>query len=91
MPTTSAQPQIAIVGVGQTAPVRRSEKNIPRLAIKAVQLALEDASLESTDIDAVLTDGGIMPNSVPREYIAAQFAIERGFDGGVSFGEAGIA
>lgn len=32
-----------------------------------------------------------MPNSVPREYIAAQFAIERGFDGGVSFGGAGIA
>lgn len=91
MPTTSAQPQIAIVGVGQTAPVRRSEKSIRRLAIEAVQLALKDAGLEATDIDAVLTDGGIMPNSVPREFIAAQFGIERGFDGGVSFGGAGIA
>ena len=85
------QTDIAIVGVGQTPAVRRSPKPIRRLAVEAVQLALDDAGLDASDIDAIVTDGVIMPNTVPREYIAAQFGIARTFDGGVSFGGAGIA
>lgn len=82
---------IAIVGIGQTPPVRRSSKPIRHLAIDAVQLALDDAGLAPGDIDGVITDGVIMPHTVPREFIAAQFGMTRSFDGGVSFGGAGVA
>jgi acetyl-CoA acetyltransferase len=82
---------IAIVGVGHTPPARRSPKSIRHLAIEAVQLALDDAGLDARDIDGVITDGVIMPHSVPREFIAAQFGMTRSFDGGVSFGGAGVA
>ena len=82
---------IAIVGVGQTPPVRRSDKPIRQLAVEAVQLALADAGLAAREIDGIITDGVIMPHSVPREFIAAQFGITRGFDGGVSFGGTGVA
>ena len=40
-------------------------------------------------IDGILTDGLIMPTSVPRDFIAAQFGIDRRFDGGISYGGAG--
>ena len=82
---------IAIVGIGQTPPVRRSTKPIRHLAIEAVQLALDDAGIAPADIDGVITDGVIMPHTVPREFIAAQFGMTRSFDGGVSFGGAGVA
>ncbi|MBK8958348.1 MAG: thiolase family protein [Proteobacteria bacterium] len=82
---------IAIVGVGHTPPARRSPKSIRHLAIEAIQLALDDAGLDAADIDGVITDGVIMPPSVPREFIAAQFGMTRSFDGGVSFGGAGVA
>lgn len=82
---------IAIVGVGQTPPVRRSPKPIRHLAVEAIQLALDDAGLDAADIDGVITDGVIMPHTVPREFIAAQFGMTRSFDGGVSFGGAGVA
>ena len=82
---------IAIVGIGQTPPVRRSTKPIRHLAIEAVQLALDDAGIAPGDIDGVITDGVIMPHTVPREFIAAQFGMTRSFDGGVSFGGAGVA
>ena len=82
---------IAIVGIGQTPPVRRSAKPIRHLAIDAVQLALDDAGIAPGDIDGVITDGVIMPHTVPREFIAAQFGMTRSFDGGVSFGGAGVA
>jgi acetyl-CoA acetyltransferase len=39
----------------------------------------------------VLTDGLIMPTTVPRDFIAAQFGMNRRFDGGMSFGGAGSA
>ena len=82
---------IAIVGVGQTPPARRADKDIRALVIDAVQLALADAGLEPKDVDAIITDGVIMPGSVPREYVAAQLGIERRFDGGMSYGGAGSA
>ena len=82
---------IAIVGVGQTTPIRRSTKSIRHLAIEAVQLALDDAGIAAREVDAIITDGVIMPHTVPREFIAAQFGIERSFDGGISFGGVGVA
>jgi acetyl-CoA acetyltransferase len=80
---------IAIVGVGQTTPVRRSTRDVRALVMEAIQLALDDAGLEPKDVDCVLSDSVIMPMSVPREYVAAQFGITRRFDGGMSYGGAG--
>jgi acetyl-CoA acetyltransferase len=82
---------IAIVGIGATRPVRRSEKGIRALVVEAVEAALDDAGIAPGRIDGILTDGLIMPTTVPRDYIAAQFGIDRRFDGGMSYGGAGSA
>jgi acetyl-CoA acetyltransferase len=82
---------IAIVGVGQTRPVRRADRDIRALVVEAVQLALDDAGIAPEEVDGVISDGVIMPASVPRDYLAAQFGIARRFDGGMSYGGAGSA
>ena len=80
---------IAIVGIGETRPVRRSEQSLRALVIEAVLAAITDAGLAPGDVDAIVTDGLIMPTSVPRDFVAAQLGIERRFDGGMSYGGAG--
>jgi acetyl-CoA acetyltransferase len=82
---------IAIAGIGQTPPVRRSPKSLRSLCVEAVQAALDDAGIEPSDVDAIITDGTIMPATVPRDFLAAQFGIDRRFDAGSSFGGAGSA
>jgi acetyl-CoA acetyltransferase len=80
---------IAIAGIGATRPVRRSDKSLRALVVEAVEAALADAGLEPREVDGILTDGLVMPTTVPRDFIAAQFGMERRFDGGMSFGGAG--
>lgn len=82
---------IAIVGVGETPAVRRSEKGLRALVVEAVSNALDDAGLKPSDVDGILTDGLVMPTTVPRDFVAAQFGIDRRYDGGMSFGGAGSA
>lgn len=82
---------IAIAGIGQTKPVRRSDRSLRALVVEAVEAALVDAGLRPDEVDGVLTDGLVMPTTVPRDFIAAQFGIERRFDGGMSFGGAATA
>ncbi len=82
---------IAIVGIGQTKPVRRSDQGIRTLVVEAIQAAIDDAGIAAPGIDGVISDGLIIPTTVPRDYVAAQFGIDRRFDGGMSFGGAGTA
>lgn len=82
---------IAIVGVGETPPVRRSGKSLRALVVEAVANALDDAGLKPSDVDGILSDGLVMPATVPRDFVAAQFGIDRRYDGGMSFGGAGSA
>jgi acetyl-CoA acetyltransferase len=82
---------IAIVGVGETPAVRRSEKNLRALVVEAVSNALDDAGLKPSDVDGILSDGLVMPTTVPRDFVAAQFGIDRQYDGGMSYGGAGSA
>lgn len=82
---------IAIVGVGETPNVRRSEKSLRALVVEAVANALDDAGLKPSDVDGILTDGLVMPTTVPRDFVAAQFGIDRRYDGGMSYGGAGSA
>ncbi len=82
---------IAIVGVGETPAVRRSEKSLRALVVEAVSNAIDDAGLKASDVDGILSDGLVMPTTVPRDFVAAQFGIDRRYDGGMSFGGAGSA
>ncbi|MEQ8349770.1 MAG: thiolase family protein [Sneathiellaceae bacterium] len=82
--------EIAIVGIGETPPTRRSDKDIRALAVDAIEAALADAGLAPGAVDGIVTDSVIMPGTVPHEYIAAQFGIDRRFDGGISYGGTGI-
>ena len=82
---------IAIVGIGETRPVRRSEKGLRTLVVEAIEMALADAGLEPKDVDGVVSDGFVMPSTVPRDWVAAQFGFERNYDGGMSFGGAASA
>ena len=58
------------------------------LVVEAVQAALADAGMAPGDVDGIVTDGLIMPTTVPRDFVAAQFGIDRQFDAGLSFGGA---
>lgn len=80
---------IAIVGIGETPPVRRSPKSLRTLVVDAVVEALADAGIAPREVDGIVTDGLIMPTSVPRDFVAAQFGLDRRFDGGMSYGGAG--
>ena len=57
--------QAAVVGLGLTKMTRRYSKPVTSLASEAVQLALEDAGLKLTDLDGLLTHGGVGPEGWP--------------------------
>ena len=82
---------IAIAGIGSTHPVRRSSKGLRALVVEAIEAALADAGLEPGEVDGVVSDGLVMPSTVPRDWVAAQFGFERNYDGGMSFGGAASA
>ncbi len=82
---------IAIAGIGATRPVRRSDRGLRSLVVEAIEAALADAGIEAKDVDGVVSDGLVMPTTVPRDWVAAQFGFERAYDGGMSFGGAANA
>lgn len=81
---------IAIVGVGETTPRRRADKDIRGLVVEAALAALDDAGIEPTEVDGIMSDGGIMPSSVPHEWLAAQLGASSYFDASTSYGGTGI-
>ena len=81
---------IAIVGVGETIPLRVSPKDVRALCLEASLAAIADAGLECADIDGIITDAGIMPASVPADWMAAQLGASLNFSGNLSYGGAGI-
>jgi acetyl-CoA acetyltransferase len=82
---------VAIAGIGATRPVRRSPKGLRELVVEAIEAALADAGLAPSDVDGVVSDGFVMPSTVPRDWVAAQFGFARDYDGGMSFGGAASA
>jgi acetyl-CoA acetyltransferase len=83
-------PDIAIVGIGETAPVRRSPRNLRSQVVEAVYAALDDAGIAPHEVDGVVTDSVVMPTTVPHDYVMAQLGATSRYDGSVSYGGAGI-
>jgi acetyl-CoA acetyltransferase len=84
-------PDIAIVGIGETPPVRRSDRDLRALVLDAVYAALDDAGIAPSEVDGIVTDSVVMPTTVPHDYVMAQLGATSRFDGAISYGGAGIA
>jgi acetyl-CoA acetyltransferase len=83
-------PEIAIVGIGETPALRRSGRDIKQMALDGVLAALDDAGINPRSVDGIVTEGMLMPQKVPHEYVAAQLGIERHFHAMMSQVGAGI-
>lgn len=81
---------VSIVGVAETPPCRTSDRDLRALVLDAVRNALDDAGIRPSEVDGVVSDAGIMPNTVPAEFVAAHLGANRRFSCGSSFGGAGI-
>ena len=57
---------IAIVGIGETPSLRRSDRDIKQMALDAILEALTDAGIDPKDVDGIVTEGMMMPHKVPR-------------------------
>jgi acetyl-CoA acetyltransferase len=62
---------VAIVGVGETAPLRCDPRPIEAMVAEAVGAALADAGLAASDIDGFVTESGFMPAKAPAEALAS--------------------
>lgn len=80
---------IAVIGIGETAPARRSERDLRDLTVEAVLAAIADAGLQPHEIDGIVSDSLIMPATVSHEWLAGQLGITRTFDAATSYGGAG--
>jgi acetyl-CoA acetyltransferase len=81
---------VSIVGIAETPPCRASSRDLRALVLDAVRDALDDAGIHPSEVDGVISDAGIMPNTVPPEFVSAHLGAKRRFSGGASYGGAGI-
>ncbi len=81
--------RVVIVGVGETEYVRRSDKSIKTLVLQAVCRALDDCSIDASEVDGIVSEAGIMPYVMPADEVAANLGISRSFTAQASVGGAG--
>lgn len=81
---------IAIVGIAETAPARRSAVPIKDEVVDCVLAALDDAGIDPSEVDGIVTDTGIMPMMVAQDHVLGQLGIETSFSASISYGGAGI-
>jgi acetyl-CoA acetyltransferase len=82
--------EVAIVGVGETPPCRRATSDVRTLVLEALHAALDDAGIAPNEVQGFVSETGVMPTTVPVEFVSASFGVERRFSGGASYGGAGI-
>ena len=71
MPNTSRfKDQTCIVGVGETAYTRGTEKTALQLALEATMRAIEDAGIKPPDIDAVILPNGAAGGATAGDFCA---------------------
>lgn len=63
---------IAIIGVGETPPARRSPAPLAELTVDAIDRALADAGIDASQVDGIVTEGHIMPGTLPAGQVAAR-------------------
>jgi acetyl-CoA acetyltransferase len=63
---------IAIVGVGETAPHRAEQRPLLAMIEEAVRSALADAGLPASAVDGFVSESASMPAAAPAEAIAAR-------------------
>jgi acetyl-CoA acetyltransferase len=61
---------VAIVGIGEIPPVRRSNQTIVAMAVAAAKESLDDAGLRGSDVDGIITEASNMPHDVPADQVA---------------------
>ena len=66
---------IAIVGVGESTPVRVDDRPLMTMVMEAVDRALADAGLRPSDIDGFVSESELMPRSAPAESIMAALGL----------------
>jgi acetyl-CoA acetyltransferase len=81
---------IAIVGIAETAPARALPFSAGEAVLRCVLSALDDAGIDPSEVDGIVTDTGIMPVTVPHDEIAGQLNIECDYSASISYGGAGI-
>ena len=79
---------IAIVGIGETPPARKTSQDVRSLVLQATLASIADAGLKAGAIDGLITDSGIMPTTVPPQWLAAQLGIELRYSASLSYGGA---
>lgn len=73
--------KIAIVGIGETEYVRRSDRGVKALIIEAVQKALDDARISPQEVDGIVTEGMLVPPLLPHQELAYNLGINYRFSG----------
>lgn len=88
---TATARQTAIVGVGETEFVRRSDRRVGELVVQACLAALDDAGLRPSDVDGFVTEGSVMPSLVPPDEVAYALGVtDRRFTASALVGGAGV-
>lgn len=81
----------AVVGVGETAFVRRSDQPLDGAVFAAISSALADAGLAASDVDGLVTEASVMPQRVPPDMVASAFGMsQRRFTAHSLVGGAGV-
>ena len=71
MTAASIPSKVAIVGVGETEPLRRDSRPFKTMIVQAVERAVADAGLRASDIDGFVTESATMPSDMPAEAVVA--------------------
>jgi len=72
---SSSGNKVAIVGVGETEYVRRSEKDIKTLIMEAIIAAIDDAGISPDEIDGIVSEASIVPAIMPGDEVAANLGL----------------
>jgi acetyl-CoA acetyltransferase len=62
---------VAIIGVGETVPVRADPRPMSAMIAEAVRNALADAGIRAEQIDGFVTESATMPQAMPAEDVVA--------------------
>jgi acetyl-CoA acetyltransferase len=65
----------AVVGVGETPFLRRSDQALDEAVFAAITAALADAGIAACDVDGLVTEASMMPQRVPADMVATAFGM----------------